>query len=166
MKRIVIHPFIPAMVNIVERWLSRLSSQGLILVDIKGWVFVFEKKPANETEYFIYNGFDASKGFSDDFFRAKECYAKKKSKLNKLNRSIFEVDTTKIDEGFLLLLEMRNQYYKNHYLILFIMSLLLGVLCAVFSCYNQLFLYFFMVFIIWILYSTVSIIILFSYNNQ
>ena len=75
MNKTILHPYIPAMVNNVEEWLSQMSDKGLTLIYMNGWKFVFQDTQKSEKkEYFIYSGFDASTGFSYDFYRAKEKY--------------------------------------------------------------------------------------------
>ena len=118
MKKTVYRPFLPAMVNETEEWLTRKSAQGLELVYMNGWKFVFKTSNKNEeNEYFIYSGFDGSKGFSYEFYRAKEKYAKK-SELKKANCSAFSIDPKKRDDDFENYRFLRNKYYKKHYLLL------------------------------------------------
>ena len=85
MRKVIFYPFIPAMVNIVEKWLQTKSRQGLILVRRSGWIFVFEEKQANDTRYFMYFNLDASIGFATEYYYVKQRYGKGKSKINKLN---------------------------------------------------------------------------------
>ena len=160
MKVIIIHPFIPAMVNDIENWLLEKSNEGLRLVRMKGWMFVFERSQILSTEYFIYIGFDASKGFSNEYYRAKQKYGKRKSKINKYDWSVFEVDPKKIDSDFVTFRILRNKYYKNHYLKLFIFSLFLEILSIIVSFYSRIFFCISLLFVIVNIYSLISFFVI------
>ena len=160
MKKTVYRPFLPAMVNETEEWLTRKSAQGLELVYMNGWKFVFKTSNKNEeNEYFIYSGFDVSKGFSYEFYRAKEKYAKK-SELKKANCSAFSVDPKKRDDDFENYRFLRNKYYKKHYLLLLLMTLTFGVISLVVSMYEPEFICVPCLLCIAVLYSIVSLSIL------
>lgn len=124
MNKIIIRPFIPAMVNSVERWLMQMSVQGLFLVNMNGWKFTFEEKAIEEAEFFLYSSFGTSKGISADYCRAREKYGKRRSGINKSYCNVFEVDSAKKDSNFLIYKNERNLYYKKHYLRLLIFSLI------------------------------------------
>ena len=160
MKKTVYRPFLPAMVNETEEWLTRMSAQGLELVYMNRWKFVFELSNKNkENEYFVYSGFDASKGFSYEFYRAKEKYAKK-SELKKANCSAFSVDPKKRDDEFEIYRNLRDKYYKRHYLLLLLITLIFGVLSLIASMDDPDFICVPCLLCIAVLYSIVSLCIL------
>lgn len=157
----VIYPYIPAMINRVELWLMSMSLKGYQLINVHGWKFIFKEISPRKIEYFMYGGFDASKGISNDYINAKERYGNRKSKINKQYLDVFEIDEKKKDEDFNIYINLRNRYYFNHYLKLFIFSILLIV--ADYIMLSTKYLQFelsFIIILIMFIYSTISIIIL------
>lgn len=132
-KKTIIHPYVPAMINRIEIWLTVMALNGWTVIDFSGWKFTFEEKAPKKIEYFMYSGFDASRGFSYNYYRAKEQYGNNKAKINKSNTGVFEIDTTKKDNNFNKIRVVRNTYYKTHYVKLLIISLVfcLGALLIV-----------------------------------
>lgn len=129
MKKRILFPYIPAMVNIIERWLSGQSEKGMILLYHHAWLFCFAKSTCNKKEYFIGHGFDAGKQTPDKYFycRVREKYGRRNSKspLNKSNGIIFEVDNYKVDQGLSECRLMRDRYYSAWYLKMLIVSSIL-----------------------------------------
>lgn len=165
MNKTILHPYIPAMVNNVEEWLSQMSDKGLTLIYMNGWKFVFQDTQKSEKkEYFIYSGFDASTGFSYDFYRAKEKYGNNTA-LNKSNCCAFEVDPTKKDEKFKNYRFLRNNYYKKHYIKLFLATLCLAVASGILSIRDEIFIYFSCLSVVAFLYSVISFCII-RFNNK
>lgn len=135
-RRVVFHPYVPAMVNQVENWLTAMSIDGWKLVDNKGWHFYFLKSREEERKYFIYSGFDSTQGITYDFYRAMDMYSKSKSKLFKRTYSIFEVDPNKIDDDFLIYRMLRNKFYRKHYIKMTFFCLLFITLSLICSFYT------------------------------
>ncbi len=160
MRKVVFYPFIPAMVNIVEKWLRTKSQQGLLLVRRRGWIFVFEEKQVKDTRYFMYFNLDASRGFSTEYYYAEQRYGKRKSKINNSNDSVFEVDPKKVDNDFQKYITARNEYYKKRYIKLLVFSIIfsLGPLFGI--CQYPLFIYVFIFYFLIILYAIASYVII------
>lgn len=118
----IVRPHIPASVNGTEQWLQNKASDGLRLIQYNHWIFTFQKCRPYHGRYFIYSGFDKSKGFSYDYFRAKKKYQKAKSKLNQTPTTVFEVDINKIDSDYYGYIRTRNKFYFLHYTRLFLFS--------------------------------------------
>jgi len=119
MARHVFHFYIPAMVNRVECWLSKMSETGWALAYRTGCRFTFEKQKPVHREYFMYSGFDFSKGFSDQYFWAEKVYRNRKSALRK-DPTIFEIDLNRKDCSIEKTIHSRNNFYRNHYIKLFL----------------------------------------------
>lgn len=118
------------MINSIETWLTEMSLNGWALEEQKGWKFIFIRSAPKQREYFMYSALDAGKGFWFDYYMAKKQYELKKSKLLKSTDSIFEVDFNKKNEQYVRYRDMRNKYYKRHYLQLLILT---GVFMAILS---------------------------------
>ena len=149
--------YFPSTINTMERWLIKKAHDGWKLIDKRGWKFVFAKCSPYEAKFFSYSGFDSSRGFSYDYLASKNIYSKSKSIINKSNLEVFEVDLNKIDNGFKILVLLRNKYYLKHYLYLSIMNFfcVLVMLFIVNVCWIILF------FLIPLAYSLASAMILF-----
>ena len=134
MARHVFHFYIPAMVNRVERWLSSMSQDGWILTQQKGFRFTFEEQKPAYREYFMYSGFDLSKGFSDQYFWAEKVYRNRKSALRK-DPTIFEIDLNRKDGSLEKTIHSRNNFYRNHYikLLLFVVAITIPVIPSAFK---------------------------------
>ena len=131
-----------------------MAKSGWLLVGLNGWLFEFEGVKSCDKKFFIYSGFDASRGISFDYYLAKEKYSKKSSRLNKKSSWVFEVDSLKIDEQFFQYLNLRNSYYMNFYIKLLLFNLILSGVCVpLFSCMN----YWYICFMIPLLISVYSI---------
>ena len=124
----IIHPYVPALINFVERWLSQKASNGWRLEAIHGWKFVFRKCTPYTTRFFSYSSFGTSKGISYDYFRSKKRYSCSKSSINKSTSIIYEVDVRKIDNDFYGFVFLRNKYYLNHYLGLLLFAIVYTVI--------------------------------------
>lgn len=164
--KIVFHPYIPAMVNQVEKWLTEMSCDGWQLVHKDRWKFYFIKSKKQERQYFIYSGFDASRGISYEYYSAKELYAKSGIEINKQSYDIFEVDPSKIDSKFYGYRMMRNKYYKNHYIKLAVFSSVFLLLSLVISFFN---IYFFIIgvpYLLVFIYAITSVLIISRFTKQ
>lgn len=176
MRKTMLHPYTPAMVNYVEKWLTKMSLDGWKLVDKKGWQFCFVRSRKEARHYFIYSGFDASKGISYDFYRAKDIYAKSKADINKrlydvtqINKrvyDIFEVAPCKIDRQFYDYRIMRNRYYRNHYVKLAIFSFVFIALSLIGLLINPKFWISGVPFLISFVYAVISAIMLSQFIKQ
>ena len=133
MKKDVIHPYIPATVMQVERWLSEMSEQGWKLTAIRGWRFSFEQTAPGKREYFFFSDLLEKRiGSHHDFLEAKRRYADKKNKINQRGDNIFEIDERKKDNDLGSFFRYRNHFYRSYYLKLTVLSvLLLCILVAV-----------------------------------
>ena len=121
------HFFTPATVIRVEKWLSMMSEKGWRLTSQKGFKFTFISCAPVHREYFIYTGFDSSRGISFDYFMAREKYAIRGNSIK--SNSIFEVNTHLKDEVFEQYVALRNSYYRRHYIGLLLICLLGTVGC-------------------------------------
>ena len=159
-KRVVFRPNFHFLVNINENWLHQMAEKGWLLVGLKGWLFEFECiKPANK-KFFIYSGFDASKGISFDYHSAKVKYAKSSSILNKKDLCVFEVDLKKEDEEFLYYLRSRNRYYMRFYVKQFIFSLFLTLISVFAFSYEKTFFVLVAITLMLSIYSIMAVFIL------
>lgn len=153
-------PYIPAMVNILERWLSRKALDGWRLENACGWIFVFRKCTPYKTRFFAYNNIGTSKGIAGDYALSKRLYARRKSPINKQNHEIYEVDVDKIDKFFETTVLLRNKFYLKRYFI----GTLFSIIFILPSIYMMMVHHIFIVFVIFwgsiFLYSLVSIFIM------
>lgn len=161
MKKKVFKLYVPAMVNQIEDWLYNEAALGWVLISKRGWGFTFEKSSPKHKEYFAYFSVDKTFGFDNDYYRAKEKYAKKKAPISKNSYEIFEIDLLKKDSDFYTYKKARDSYYKKHYLKLLIFSLAF-VICSIATAiiYNSCFLTGLLLFFVLLLYSLISIVIL------
>ncbi len=158
--KVIILPHTPAMVNEVEYWLENKAKQGWRLINKKLWVFRFVNCRPYASKYFIYNGFDASKGLSFDFHMAKKKFGKAKTLLNKGNLSVFEVDINKVDQSYCEYKNLRNQFYTAHYLKLLFASIFFLAAAIVLTAINSLLIILVVVWIVPLLYAIGSLLIL------
>lgn len=165
-RKLVLHPYTPAMVNHVERWLTKMSCDGWKLVHKNGWKFYFLRSQKRPRQYFMYSGFDASQGISYEYHRAKDIYAESKAEINKRTDGIFEVSSCKIDSKFYYYRMIRNKYYRNHYVKLAIFSLIFIVLSLVGSFNNLFFVVVGVPFLITFIYAITSILIVSRFIKQ
>lgn len=117
----VFRPCIHAAVRRIESWLVQQAASGWKLIDYRNGIFTFAKTTPFDAAYFMYSGFNGSRGFRNDFYSARKKYGKNKNKsqLNKDEASdIFEIDLAKADSCLPLLRAMRNRFYMRHYLLL------------------------------------------------
>lgn len=158
--KVIILPYIPAMVNEVELWLENKSKQGWRLINKKFWMFRFVNCKPYASKYFIYNGFGASKGLSFDFYMAKKKFGKAKTILNKGNLSVFEVEINRIDRSYWEYKNLRNKFYTAHYLKLLFASILFLATAIVLAAINPLLIIFVVIWIVPFLYAIGSLLIL------
>lgn len=161
-RKVFFHPYIPATVNQVERWLTEVAYDGWKLIDKKGWMFYFIKSKKKERQFFMYSGFDLTPGIAYDYLRAKDIYAKSKSKSKIYQRTfdIFEVDTERIDDGFYQYRRLRNQYYRKHYCKFAVFCTVFIAAAIVFSFFNSWFWIVGVPYLVWLIYAVASIITL------
>ena len=166
-KKIVFHPYIPAMINHVEKWLTDMSDKGWKLVRKDGWKFYFIKSFKQERRYFMYTGFDASKGFSHEYYRAQKKFAKSGTEINKRTDGVFEVDPCKMDDDFHFYRMIRNKYYRKHYIKLALFSSFFVALSLAISIYNFYFLFVIGIpYLIMFIYAFVSILMICCSEKQ
>ena len=120
----VFYPYVPALINSLERWLSQKASNGWKLEAVHGWKFVFRKCTPYTTRFFSYSGFGTSIGISYDYWVSKQRYSHSKSAINKSVSIIYEVDIRKIDNDFNSFVFLRNKYYLKHYVGLLLFSII------------------------------------------
>ncbi len=122
----IIRPYNQAMLNQMEKWLSALALDGWRLVQHSGWKFVFEKRAEEQVEYFFLPAFDNSRGFYNAYHIASREYGKSrlKSKLNKTQGDVFEIDPEKVDSQLAKYKIVRNRFCIKHY------GWLLGIISA------------------------------------
>ena len=133
MKKKIVRPHIPAMVNRTERWLQEQASNGWRLTRYNHWIFVFQKCKPYDTHYLMYSSFDKSKGLSYDYLRIKQKYKKAKSQINQAPVAVFEADNAKVDSDYYRFIGIRNKFYITHYIRLsWVSSICAGIaLCIV-----------------------------------
>lgn len=165
-RKVTIHPYIPAMVQQVEKWLEKMSQDGWKLEDKKGWIFYFIKCKKHNKKYFMYSGFDSSIGWSYDYYRAKEKYSNSQSALFKQTYQIFEIDPKKIDDDYIQYRMSRNKFYKKHYIKLAFFCITFILLTLIVSFYSPLFWIVSLPFVLDLIYAIVSIIILIRGEKQ
>ena len=156
----IIHPYVPALINFVERWLSQKASNGWRLEAIHGWRFVFRKCTPYTTRFFSYSSFGTSMGISYDYLRSKKRYSCSKSAINKSASIIYEVDIRKIDNDFYGFVFLRNKYYLKHYLGLLLFAIVYTVISLGLMFISSTLAVFFVIGIILLVYSLFSVFIL------
>lgn len=88
-------PCIHAAVRRIESWLVQQAASGWKLIDYRNGIFTFAKTTPFDAAYFMYSGFNGSRGFRNDFYSARKKYGKSKNKsqLNKNNDSyVFKIN--------------------------------------------------------------------------
>lgn len=159
----ILHPYIPAMVNRTERWLKQKSNEGWRPIEFNRIFVTFRKCSPYNGEFLIYSGFDASKGLSFDYNTTKTKYQKATSKINKLIRTVFEADPTKLDSEYFRFKKMRNAYYLKHYALLSVFSFFAVTGLSVTMLLSPFRLYLVFLMIVWqilLIYAFVSLLIL------
>lgn len=109
-----IHPYTAATITSVEAWLSEMSVGGWKLRSVKGWRFSFVRCQPAARRYFMYPGFDASRGFFDEYSHARRKYALGSAALER-SASIFEVDPRKADRELEACYSRRSRFYRRKY---------------------------------------------------
>ena len=158
----IIHPYSPAMVNHIERWLCAKALQGWQLEDVRGWKFVFRKCKPYITRYCSYDSFGKERGLVYDYLTSKKlyCLSGSLSSLNRKNAIIYEADNKKIDLGFEQFIMQRNKYYLKHYL-LFILYALVNTVAAIWLMQqSHIFSVLLFIGVVLLVYSVVSVVIL------
>lgn len=156
----IVYPYIPAMINFLERWLSKKASSGWKLEEIHGWIFIFRKCKPYTAKFFSYSGFGTSNGISNEFWASKDRYSCKKSSINKLNSIIYEVDLQKIDSDFNNFVLLRNKFYLKHYFALLIFSIVYTALAIGLILIDSILSFFLIFGLALLLYSLFSVFIL------
>lgn len=156
----IYHPYVPAMVNFLERWLSQKASDGWRLVELHGWKFIFRKCEPYSARFFSYSGFGTSNGISNEYWASKYRYSCSKSTISKLNSAIYEVDIRKIDSGFNHLVLLRNKFYLKHYFALLLFALVYTAFAIRLMLINSILTFFLVFGIILLMYSLFSVFIL------
>ncbi len=156
----IIRPYIPAMVNDLERWLTKMAADGWRLEDVRGWKFSFRKCKPYTARFCSYSGFGTSYGISNDYLMSKELYSRKKSVINKSTSIIYEVDIEKIDSNYIHFFRLRNKFYLKHYLALLLFSLVCTALVGALMQKNDGLAAFLALGIIPLVYVLLSVIIL------
>lgn len=110
----------------LDKWLKKMSSKGLHVVDCRFFTFIFEKGEPKEKEYFTYGDAIREGKYSLSMrhpFLEKR-YGSEKSKINKSRRRthrIIEIDTKKIDikndVGYKELISDRNKLYLRYFIL-------------------------------------------------
>ena len=107
----------------LDKWLKKMSSNGLHIVYCGFLCFWFEKGFPEEREYFTY-GLSTQEGRYSISLRypllEKQYGLKKKRSSINSNRTksyqIIEIDTSKIDSGYIELINDRNDLYMRYFL--------------------------------------------------
>lgn len=107
--KVVVHPYIPAMIILLEHWLAERATEGWQLINVQGFKFTFQSCQPYTAKFFAYAGFDSSKGISADYWMSKTRYARKGTQLNKGSLPIYEVDLQKIDADFSSYVRLRDK---------------------------------------------------------
>lgn len=118
-----IYPFIPAMVNNVETWLSFMAENGQMVTHRTGWHFYFKSGKPSKKEYVFYSSLDASKGLFFDFDSLKKENGSRNSYISKDEHHLIEIakGTDTIDCARFKYI--RDKYYRTHYFSLFLMGI-------------------------------------------
>lgn len=109
-----IHPYTAATIRFVEVWLAHMAERGWKLKSLKGWKFSFTRCQSSVRKYFMYLGFDASKGYYEHYSYVKRTYGLNSSPLDRLD-SVFEVDPCKANEELDKYYSQRDRYYCHKY---------------------------------------------------
>lgn len=158
--KVVVHPYIPAMIILLEHWLAERATEGWQLINVQGFKFTFQSCQPYTAKFFAYSGFDSSKGISADYWMSKTRYARKDTQLNKGSLPIYEVDQQKIDADFSSYVRLRDKYYLKHYRLLCLFSLICILLSIVLFIINRALILFAFFWVFVLLYSCISIVIL------
>ena len=156
----LIYPYTPAMINHVEKWLSKKASEGLRLEEVHGWKFTFRKCKPYITRYFSYSGFGTSMGISSEYLQSKHRYALRRSSLNKSSFEIYEVDINRIDTDYGYSVLLRNKYYLRHYLGLLVFALVCTAIAIWLTLINRILAYILICECILLAYSLFSVVVL------
>ena len=156
----VFFPYVPALINSVERWLSQKASNGWKLEAVHGWKFVFRRCTPYTTCFFSYSSFGTSIGISYDYWVSKQRYSHSKSAINKSVSIIYEVDVRKIDNEFNSFVFLRNKYYLKHYVGLLLFSIIYTAIAISLMFINFSLAMFLVLGIILFVYSSFSIFVL------
>lgn len=155
------YPHIPAMINLLERWLCKKAFDGWRLEEAHGWKFIFRKCKPYTTRYFSYSGFGTSNGISNEFWISKRRYSYTKSTItNKSNLIIYEVDIRKIDSEFNHIVLLRNKFYLKHYFSMLLFAIIYSTFSIGIIQMNSILSFFLAFGIILLVYSSVSVFIL------
>ena len=155
--KVVIRPYIPATINHVEKWLTKMSENGFALVNKRGWKFTFKKLSPKTRRYFMCYVLPKDKKMTDDFIYYENKIKLRKTILSK-GLDVFEIDPDKTDyEHFL---KLRNKHYFSYYLKLCLFSLIFIILSIVFSFVLKNIIWAGAIFIIVFIYSSISLILL------
>ena len=156
----VFYPYVPALINSVERWLTQKAFNGWRLEAVHGWKFVFRKCTPYTTRFFSYSGFGTSMGISYDYLASKQRYSNSKSTINKSVSIIYEVDVEKIDNDFNSFVLLRNKYYLKHYIGLLLFSIIHTSIAISLMFINLSLVMFLVLGIILLVYSSFSVFVL------
>ena len=153
----IIHPYIPAMANHVEEWLTKMSENGFALVSMRGWKFVFKKLSPKTRRYFMWYALPKDKKMLNDFVYYENKIGLKKTVLSK-ESNIFEIDLNEV--GYEHFLNLRNKNYFSYYLKLCLFSLSLIILSIVFGFIFKNIMWVGTLYIIPFCYSIISLLLL------
>ena len=113
----VMLPTFSFLYSYIEKWLSKMSSQGYHVTSIKGWIWTFEKDIPLNTEYFVWmqrpKGKDCSSlaGELSCFYGVND-QKHKIAKLEGIFIRITEIDISKIND------HIYNYYLKRNYMVM------------------------------------------------
>ena len=57
--KVVVHPYIPAMIILLEHWLAERATEGWQLINVQGFKFTFQSCQPYTAKFFAYSGFDS-----------------------------------------------------------------------------------------------------------
>ena len=55
--KVVVHPYIPAMIILLEHWLAERATEGWQLINVQGFKFTFQSCQPYTAKFFAYSGF-------------------------------------------------------------------------------------------------------------
>lgn len=159
----VIKPFTILQIPSIEKWLETQTASGYKLICTKGFRFTFEESEETQRKYFVYKSplFLKQDTFLNEFNTAKQRYALRKSMINKVACNIFEIDQAKVDPYFEFYFFSRTRHYIQYYRATFLISLVFLLFFVILAWLkNNIFLVLGLAFVLPILYSSLSLVIL------
>ncbi len=138
----IIHPYTITRLDSLEKWLSKKAEQGLELVEVKGWIFVFKSVPPQEYRYVVHYDVPGGIGRNQELYeKFKRLYSKysvnrgKKARRGPFDEYLEFFITTELDRKSIRVYKAeRARDYRKKSLFALIVFLLLSVVLFVLLC--------------------------------